>query len=518
MGNGAAKVTFTERDLSFFIQAVTQGRNCVQLTSRRGPVNVPKLIGSMKQYREVFGVAIASSNSDEVIQRALDRGAVLYVNRVVHYTDPGDASTITGVKATYTFEDSATDPALTLTAVDEGSWGNEIEVTITASPIDAAYFDLTISFPEQDELSETYTYLTMVDSDERYAIKIINENSKLVTAEDEGNLNPDPIAATNLATGDDGLTGLDDDDWIGSSVAGTGLHAFNDIDDAFGLATIETTSPAVATAGIAYCEAREDMVYYIEGPASVDSADEAVDYRLGDGIWSHAAFNSSYGAMYFGRPKVRSAKTNSIIDISTVGDVFGVHAYSDKKAEVWFAPAGLQRGRVPNTLGVHYNVGTPGRASELDELSNNQINSIVDFSEDGTVIWDEQTLQRTPSALQSLHIRRLLIYMRKALLKINRIWLFEPNDPVTWRRVYNLIDPWMKDLLDRRAFYEYLIQCDQDAKNINDAILNTPERIDRQEFVCRIFIKPTRIIKYLGIEAVITKTSANFKELLDIRL
>jgi len=201
-----------------------------------------------------------------------------------------------------------------------------------------------------------------------------------------------------------------------------------------------------------------------------------------------------------------------------MGDVYGVHAYNDAKAEVWFAPAGLQRGRIPNTLGVHYNVGTPGRSSEMDDLVNNQISPIVDFSDEGTVIWGEQTLQRAPSALQSLHIRRLLIYMRKALLKINRIYLFEPNDPVTWRRVYNLINPWMDDLLKRRAFYEYLIQCDQDARSIDDAILNTPERIDRGEFTCRLFIKPTRTLKYFGIEAVITKSNANFKELLDIRL
>ena len=84
--------------------------------------------------------------------------------------------------------------------------------------------------------------------------------------------------------------------------------------------------------------------------------------------------------------------------------------------------------------------------------------------------------------------------------------------------VYNLIDPFMQDLQARRAFYEYLIQCDQDAHTVEEAILNTPEKIDNGEFVCRIFFKPTRTLKYFGIEAVITKTSANFKELLDIRL
>lgn len=728
MGNGAAKVTFTERDLSFFIQAVTEGRNCVQITSRRGPVNEVKLIGSLKQYQETYGLPIDSSDSDLILQRAFDRGAVLYINRVVHYDDPSDPSTINALKASLTLQDEEGRDTLFVEAINEGAWGNNLVITISENEVDSDRFDLSIEFPEQSDLNESYEYLTMNQDDtDYYAVTKINEESKLiqvtdleagdpfegdtvlvdadtftaetdfviniddvslmastladsindtsstvsaeatsnvvdleaviagtagnsivlsttsagdnitvsgstlaggidaiaaegtvtfgtpsasdtitidgstftyvvsgpstdefsniteltalidalpnVSATDDGSIvtvvaataglagnsiamsttsstgltlsaatleggddavaaigsitfatdpvtidNPADLDDTNLTGGDDGLSGLDDDDWIGNAASRIGLYAFDDIDDAFGLACPESTSPSVVAAGIAYCENREDMVFYCEPPSTVDAADEAIDFRLGQGSWSHSAFNSSYGSMYFGRPKIRSAKTNEIVDISLVGDVFGVHAYSDAKSEVWFAPAGLQRGRIPNTLGVHYNVGTPGRSSEMDDLVNNQINPIVDFSDEGTVIWGEQTLQRAPSALQSLHIRRLLIYMRKALLKINRIYLFEPNDPVTWRRVFNLIDPWMADLLNRRAFYEYLIQCDQDAKSIDDAILNTPERIDRGEFTCRIYIKPTRTLKYFGIEAVITKSSANFRELLDIRL
>lgn len=728
MGNGAAKVTFTERDLSFFIQAVTEGRNCVQITARRGPVNKPRLVGSLKQFREIYGLPIDSSDSDLLIQRAFDRGAVLYINRVVHYMSPSDITTIAALKASCTLKDVEARDTLKIEAIDEGTWGNTLIVTVTQNSVDSDRFDISIEYPEQSSLSEHYEYLTMNETDDEfYAVKVINDKSSLIQVEDleagnpfeddsvtvgadtfdagddwtvhidnipvmvqsladaineafvtvdavannniinltaetpgaagnaialvassvgdnittsgatlangedavaaEGTIvygipddgdtltidgtlftkvaaapgpdeftniaeltalvdalesvgasddgititvsatapgvagnaiamaqnslngltlsgptleggedavaatgsitfstdpvivdNPVPIGHVNLAGGEDGIQNIDDDDWIGDPDTRTGLYAFDDIDDAMGMATLESSSPAVVAAGLAYCSKREDMVYYVEPPASVISAQDAIDFRLGQGEWAHTAFNTSYGAIYFGRPKIRNPKVNQVTDIGNMGDVFGVHAFSDAKAEVWFAPAGLQRARIPNTLGVHYNVGTPGRSGEMDDLVNNQINPIVDFSDDGTVIWGEQTLQRTPSALQSLHIRRLLIFMRKSLMKVNRIFLFEPNDPITWRRVFNLIDPWMADLLNRRAFYEYLIQCDQDAKNIGEAILNTPERIDRGEFVCRLFFKPTRTLKYFGLEAVITKSNANFKELLDIRL
>lgn len=725
MTTGAAKVTFTEQDLSFFIASVTEGKNCVQITARKGPINDPQLVGSMTQYREIYGLGITSSNSDLVVQRALDRGARLYVNRVAHYTDPADSTTLTAVLAEITLKNSGDTDTLKLTASSEGTWGNTVLITVAASDIDDQRFDLTVEFPEQPNMNESYTALTMNEDDERYAVSLINSQSKLLTAEDldagdpyEGDTvtvdgdtftagtsfpidienidtmaealasaineesttvtaastsnvvtvtavtagtagnslamstvsngdnitlsgstlsggaaavaatgtvtygspsngdtitvdgtvftkaasagaaefstigeltslitalanvnatdngttititaatagtagnsialaktgsaltlsgatlsggtaavsatgtitlasdpvvvdNPAPIGPIAMAGGVDGLSSLDDDDWIGDSAAGNGLHAFDGIDDAFGLGTIEASSAEVVAAGIAYCENREDMVYICEPPADVEDAATALDFRNGEGDYDHTPFNSSYGAMYFGRPLIRSSKTSEIIDISLLGDVFGVHSYSDAKSEVWFPPAGIQRGKVPNTLGVHYNVGSPARQSELDDLCDNGINPIVVFEEEGTVVWGEQTLQRVPSALQSLHIRRLLIYMRKALTKVNRVWLFEPNDPVTWRKVFNMIDPFMADLQARRAFYEYQIQCDQDAKNIDDAVLNTAEKIDRGEFICEIYIKPTRTLKYFGLRAVITKSSADFTELLNVRL
>lgn len=725
MGQGAAKVSFVEKDVSFFIQAVTEGRNCLQLTARKGPINEAILVGSMTQFREIYGLSIPSSNSDLVCSRAFDRGAVLYLNRVVHYTDPTDATTITADLATLTLKNSASVDTLQLDAANPGDWGNGVTVTVSESEADPQRFDLRLTFNEQPEMNELFTALTMNEDDARYAVALLNSQSKLVkaidldagdpfvgdsvsvdgsafvagtdypvdinnisnmalglaelidalatvnaaaannvvtvtastagsagnslalaaasagnnitvsgstlsggadavaatgtvtygapsngdtivvagttftkqaagngttefstigelttliaalaavNATDNGSVititaatagtagnaitlaktgsaltvsgstlsggaaavaatgtitfdttptvidNPIPIGPLALDGGTDGLSGLDDDDWIGDSASKTGFHAFDDIDDAFCLGSPEAASPTVVTAGIAYCESREDMVYACEPDASVADAATALKFRNGLTPYTHPTFNSSYGVMYFGRPKVRSPKTNSIINISTLGDVFGVHAYSQAKSEVWFAPAGLQRGRVPNTLGVHYNVGTPARKTELDELSDTQINAIVNFSEEGTVVWDENTLQKVPSALQSLHIRFLLILLKKALTKTCRIFLFEPNDPTTWRLIYNLIHPFMVDLTSRRAFYAFEVQCDQDAHSIEDAVLNTPERIDRGEFLCRIFIQPTRTLKYFGIEAVITKSGANFQELLDIRL
>lgn len=717
---GSAKVTFTIKDLSFFLNSLKNSRNCVQITSERGPVNEPRLVGSMAQFKKLYG----SSSSDDVLRRAFDRGAQLYVNRIVHYTDVTDDQTITAVKATYTLKDALDRDTLRVDAKDYGDKGNKIVATVSLTSGETEFFDLNITYSPDTDLNETYTYLTMDNDSERYAPKLVNLSSNLiqlvdleagnpfegdtVTVDDttltagvgfeinigdipsmatsladalavedtvvavaddneinltaaaagaagnaivlstvsngnnitvsgatlagganavaasgditygapnngdtvnvDGNVftkvaaapganefttigelttlidnlanvgavndgvtitvtasvagaagnaivfssaqfvldplggtlsggadaiaatgkitisqnpstidNPAPIANKNLAGGVSGLVGLADADWIGASESSTGFQAFNDVDDAFGLATIESTSPAVITAGLAYAASRRDMIYYCEPPSTVRDGQKAVDFRLGQGDFEHSTFNTPHGAMYFGRPIILDLQTSERIDISNIGDVFGAHAYSESESEIWYPVAGSRRGLIPNTLGIHYNLGANSLESERDLVADNQINPIVDFrNNEGTVIWGNRTLQRQPSALQSLHIMRLIIMMRKALLKINRVDLFELNDPVTWRTIYNRIDPWMDDLKGRRAFYDYRIECDQNVNSIEEAVLNTPERVDRGEFRCQIFIKPTRSLEYLMIEAVITKTSADFTELFNV--
>ncbi|BCV04726.1 MAG: hypothetical protein CM15mV89_1680 [Caudoviricetes sp.] len=41
---------------------------------------------------------------------------------------------------------------------------------------------------------------------------------------------------------------------------------------------------------------------------------------------------------------------------------------------------------------------------------------------------------------------------------------------------------------------------------------NTPEIIDRNEFVAEIFVKPTRSINYVTVTVTATKTGVSFQE------
>ena len=88
----------------------------------------------------------------------------------------------------------------------------------------------------------------------------------------------------------------------------------------------------------------------------------------------------------------------------------------------------------------------------------------------------------------------------------------KPNDQRTWRDFYRGLDPKFREWQSQRWFYDYRIYCDQNADSLDDAKLNTPESVQRGEFKCQIFVKPMVGIKWVMIDAAITKLDANFDE------
>ena len=62
----------------------------------------------------------------------------------------------------------------------------------------------------------------------------------------------------------------------------------------------------------------------------------------------------------------------------------------------------------------------------------------------------------------------------------------------------------MSEVQARRGVTDYLVVCDTSN--------NTPEIIDRNEFVAEIFVKPTRSINYVTVTVTATKSGVSFQE------
>lgn len=267
-------------------------------------------------------------------------------------------------------------------------------------------------------------------------------------------------------------------------------------------------STTVKDAILSICQnSRKDAVGVMDVPKSMvvnnrgQETEDLRDYRIGQHVTTNWNVNSSYVASYANWLNVWD-KWNSVYRwVPSSGHVAGIYANTDNVSEPWFAPAGLNRGIVQQVRKLAWNP----LQGERDILYKNGLNPIVSFSGQGKVVWGQKNMLDKNSAFNRVNVRRLFIILGKAVATALKYFLFEPNDTFTRLQIINMVDPFLRDIKARRGIFDYMIVCDE--RN------NTPERIDRNELWCDIYIKPTRAAEFIVLNLIATKTGASFTEL-----
>lgn len=228
------------------------------------------------------------------------------------------------------------------------------------------------------------------------------------------------------------------------------------------------------------------------------------DWRRGSTV-SDFNENTSYAAVYANWLEVYDKWTQKYRWVPASGYVAGIYANTDDVSDPWFAPAGLNRARLQNIRRLAFNPNQGQR----DILYQNGLNPIVSFAGQGKVVYGQKTYLDKSSAFNRVNVRRLFLVLEKAISTASKYFLFEPNDEVTRVQLTNMIDPFLRDVKGRRGIYDFLIICDETN--------NTPERIDRNELWCDIYIKPTRAAEFIVLNFIATKTGASFTEIASLR-
>lgn len=245
-------------------------------------------------------------------------------------------------------------------------------------------------------------------------------------------------------------------------------------------------------------EARKDCVVFCSPQKSnvvnnPDSADSIVSFRNNVRSTSYAVMDSGYKYMY--------DRYNDLYRwVPLNGDVAGLCVRTDNTNDPWWSPAGFNRGQIKNLVKLAFNP----RKAERDILYKNGINPVVTFPGQGTVLFGDKTLLAKPSAFDRINVRRLFIVLEKAIAVASKFTLFEFNDAFTRAQFRNLINPYLRDVQGRRGVYDFLVVCDESN--------NTPEVIDRNEFVGDIYIKPARSINFIQLNFVAVRTGVSFSE------
>ena len=218
------------------------------------------------------------------------------------------------------------------------------------------------------------------------------------------------------------------------------------------------------------------------------------------------AINSSYGCAYYPWVRINDDISGGSLYVPPSVAAIGTMAYSDRQKAVWFAPAGFNRGGISRGAAGFpvVNVRSKLTSKERDDLYESNINPIASFPNEGIVIFGQKTLQVTPSALDRINVRRLMIFVKKQVSRIAANLLFEQNVNATWDRFKAQVDPFLSNI--RTAFGL------TDFKVVLDESTTTPELVDRNIMYAKIFLKPARAIEYIAIDFNITNTGASFDD------
>lgn len=216
---------------------------------------------------------------------------------------------------------------------------------------------------------------------------------------------------------------------------------------------------------------------------------------------SYTDFNTSYGASYPNWVQIYDQFTSQSVWLPSSGYAAAVWCSSDAANYKWTAPAGLNRGVITGLSDLAINPNQKQR----DLLYKISLNPIVYFPNDGYVVWGQKTLLTNPNAFDRLNVRRLFLYLEKATLATCKSFVFEPNTTFTRSRVVNTLSPVFTLAKNTEGLYDYLLVC-----NTSN---NTPDVIDDNTLVVDIYIKPVRTAEFILVNFYATKTSQNFKEL-----
>ena len=218
-------------------------------------------------------------------------------------------------------------------------------------------------------------------------------------------------------------------------------------------------------------------------------------------------FNSSYACAYYPWVQISdNLNSGQLLWIPPSIAALGAFGKSQSQSDVWFAPAGFNRGGLGNLGGSRGPRVVQARqrldSRERDALYEVNINPIATFPAEGVVVFGQKTLQADQSALDRINVRRLVLYLKSKVSAVARNLLFDQNVESTWNRFKGQVNPILSDARTRYGLADY--------KLILDKTTTTADLVDRNIMYAKIYIKPARAIEYIVVDFVITKTGADF--------
>lgn len=413
-------------------------------------------------------------------------------------------------------QNSSAAQILGLTPKGPGTSYNNLVATVKR-PTDgiSGHFDLTLTILGDAQATETYKNLYLSDNDalgtQPGLLSLVNSALVNVTLPTTlvgtTTLQRTPVfGAWGYGSGTAGGA-IVTSDYVGNATYGLGLSAFDKYDDMVSITApmLGVSDTGFSTSLTSYVENRKDLVGFIHVDNSYTTAPAIATARQA------TAINSSYIAFYGGGLKILSSLSGSSENVSEIGKVLSLMAKTHLNHGEHYSFAGVSRGRINGALGVVNNLGGPANRADLDMVANNQVNMVI-LRNNQTMLWGNFTGQTSTSALSFLSVRMLLIAMKKTLGPFLNQFLEEPNDFVTWRKMFYAIKPYLDSLKTNRAIFEYSWQGDQFANTLDDLVINNATDVGLGKYKIRLYLKDVVSLQDIYLNIITTPAGVTFDE------
>jgi hypothetical protein len=239
---------------------------------------------------------------------------------------------------------------------------------------------------------------------------------------------------------------------------------------------------------------RGDAFYLLDIGTDASDMDANGRMSITSALSEVAKYDSSYAATYY--PWIRFQ--GKVIPPSI--QMLGVYAFNDRAGGPWYAPAGFRRGSLRGGI-------TPTRPltqSQRDELYKENINPISSFTNQGSAVFGQKTLQSKASVLDRVNVRRMLLKVRKDISRIARTFLFEQNSATVREQLLNRVNNVLSGVQSANGLTEF--------RAILDETTTTPDLIDRNIMMGKIFLKPTSAAEVIVFDFTVSPQGASFDE------
>lgn len=539
--NAAAGVYTYTTDLSQRIKAASTSIGCIVGAAPKGPVLTPTFVTTFTEYKNKFGVNNGKNGfSSQSAEPFLEESTQLYMIRVVNgartagaYLTVDDPNAPDPVLSLNNFDDGTNQPQGIIEpetnvgfnpstpgvnnilgafhAIDPGTWNNEYSifvkpanpkgVSIRGAGHDVKHFWVEIyknytgsSFqsPEERHLV-TRHFETDENGDQLYIEDVINNKSNIVRYIDNtycSEVDMIDSASEQLDGGTNGIAPTDDQ-------IAEAWELIDDPDelDVNILINNGYDSHIVHIAMDTVSKQRNDCISVLDAPKSCTTVADLVNYRR-----NTLNLNSSESALYASRAIATDTNTGKKVTIPMSALAASAMALTDRTRGLWFAPAGISRGKL-RIEGTTEHFGP----EEREILEQNQINCVRKIPSIGYCLWDQQTLQAEASAFQSIAVVRLVKFVLKStsISAINSV--FDPNDEFLWRKLVGMAEKFVKPIKQGRGLNDYSILCNSDT--------NKPETIANGDVIVYLILEPTIHAKRIHIMFNINKTGSTATDL-----